>query len=126
MSDWKEIRASGVLLPVSALPSPYGIGTFGREAYSFVNFLSEAGQSYWQILPLGITSYGDSPYQSPSAFAGGYYYIDLDLLVEEGFLLTEDLEGIDLKGKSRSYFNCFTTSLFSINPVCVQVSFLFL
>lgn len=98
MSDWKEIRASGVLLPVSALPSPYGIGTFGREAYSFVNFLSEAGQSYWQILPLGITSYGDSPYQSPSAFAGGYYYIDLDLLVEEGFLLTEDLEGIDLKG----------------------------
>ena len=63
-------RGAGVLLPVTSLPSPYGIGTFGRAAYAFVDFLRDAGQRYWQVLPLGPTSYGDSPYQSFSAFAG--------------------------------------------------------
>jgi 4-alpha-glucanotransferase len=77
-------------MPVSSLPSPYGIGTFGRAAYSFANFLKAAGQSYWQILPLSSTGFGDSPYQSVSAFAGNPYFIDLDMLVEEGLLAPEE------------------------------------
>lgn len=79
-------RGSGILLHISSLPSDYGIGTFGREAYRFADFLKEAGQSYWQILPLGQTSYGDSPYQSFSINAGNPYFIDLDILCEEGLL----------------------------------------
>ena len=79
-------RGAGVLLPVSCLPSDCGIGTFGHEAYRFVDFLAAAGQRYWQVLPLGPTSYGDSPYQSFSAFAGNPYYIDLQLLTEQGLL----------------------------------------
>ncbi len=85
-------RSAGILLPVSALPSPYGIGTLGREAYQFVDFVAGAGQRYWQVLPLGPTSYGDSPYQSFSAFAGSPYYIDLSLLIEEGLLKKEYVE----------------------------------
>ncbi len=80
------MRASGVLLPVSALPSAYGIGSFSKEAYEFVDQLREAGQRYWQILPLGPTSYGDSPYQSFSTFAGNPYFIDLEELTERGWL----------------------------------------
>lgn len=77
-------RSAGILLPISSLPSPYGIGCFSQEAYDFVDWLKEAGQTYWQILPLGVTSYGDSPYQSFSAFAGNPYFISLDELVKEG------------------------------------------
>lgn len=88
-------RGAGVLLPVSSLPSSYGIGTFGKAAYEFVDSLAEAKQTYWQVLPIGPTSYGDSPYQSFSAFAGNPYFIDLDILVEEGLLEKEDVEGID-------------------------------
>ena len=84
-------RASGILLPISALPSPYGIGTLGKAAYAFADFLHAAGQKYWQLLPLGPTSYGDSPYQSFSTFAGNPYFIDLDLLAEEGLLDKEAL-----------------------------------
>ncbi len=84
-------RSSGILLPIFSLPSPYGIGTLGREAYIFADFLKAAGQSYWQLLPLGPTSEGDSPYQSFSTFAGNPYLIDLDLLVEDGLLTEEDL-----------------------------------
>ena len=73
-------RCSGILMHISSLPSPYGIGTLGRAAYDFVDFLRDAGQKYWQLLPLGPTSYGDSPYQSFSTFAGNPYFIDLDLL----------------------------------------------
>lgn len=80
------MRASGILLPVSSLPSAYGIGCFSKEAYQFVDRLAEAGQSYWQILPLGPTSYGDSPYQSFSTFAGNPYFIDLEDLIERGWL----------------------------------------
>lgn len=83
-------RASGILLPISSLPSPYGIGSFSKSAYEFVDQLVEAGQSYWQILPLGPTSYGDSPYQSFSTFAGNPYFIDLDELVKEGVLTKEE------------------------------------
>ncbi len=79
-------RGAGLLMPISSLPSPYGIGTLGKEAYKFVDYLVEAGQKYWQVLPVGPTSYGDSPYQSFSAFAGNPYFIDLDYLVEEGLI----------------------------------------
>ena len=84
-------RSAGILLPVSSLPSPYGIGTLGREAYRFADFLKKAGQRYWQILPLGPTSYGDSPYQSFSTFAGNPYLIDLDLLVKDGLLKRSEI-----------------------------------
>lgn len=82
---------SGVLLPISSLPSPYGIGTLGAEAYAFVDQLAEAKQSYWQVLPVGPTSFGDSPYQSFSAFAGNPYFIDLDTLKEDGFFFRKRL-----------------------------------
>ena len=85
------MRKCGILLPISALPSKYGIGTFGQEAYDFINFLQLAKQSYWQVLPLEPTSYGDSPYQSFCAYAGNPYFIDLDLLKEDGLLNDEDL-----------------------------------
>lgn len=85
------MRTSGILLPVSSLPSAYGIGCFDKEAYRFIDQLKEAKQTYWQILPLGITSYGDSPYQSFSTFAGNPYFIDLNALVEKGWLSQEDL-----------------------------------
>ena len=75
-------RSAGILLSVSSLPSPYGIGTMGKTAYDFADFLAAAGQKYWQLLPLGPTSYGDSPYQSFSTFAGNPYLIDLDMLIE--------------------------------------------
>ncbi|MEG1686990.1 MAG: 4-alpha-glucanotransferase [Angelakisella sp.] len=88
-------RGAGILLPVASLNSPYGIGTFGKAAFEFVDFLVRAGQRYWQVLPLGPTSYGDSPYQSFSAFAGNPYFIDLDLLVEAGLLSSDDLAGRD-------------------------------
>lgn len=80
------MRASGILMHISSLPSPYGIGTFGKAAFDFVDFLHRTGQQYWQILPVGPTSYGDSPYQSFSTFAGNPYFIDLDLLREDGLL----------------------------------------
>lgn len=85
-------RGAGILMPVSSLPSPYGIGTFGKSAYKFVDQLKKARQSYWQVLPLGPTSYGDSPYQAFSAFAGNPYFIDLDLLKEEGLLTASEIE----------------------------------
>ena len=85
-------RGAGILMPVSSLPSPYGIGTFGACAYEFADKLVKARQSYWQVLPLGPTSYGDSPYQSFSAFAGNPYFIDLDVLKEEGLLTKEEIE----------------------------------
>ena len=88
-------RSSGILMHISSLPSKYGIGTMGREAYKFADFLKEAGQTYWQLLPLGPTSYGDSPYQSFSTFAGNPYFIDLDMLAEDGLLDADALESIN-------------------------------
>lgn len=85
------MRQSGILLPVTSLPSPYGIGAMGKVAYDWIDFLAKAKQSYWQVLPLGPTSYKDSPYQTFSAFAGNPYLIDLDLLVEEGLLNKDEL-----------------------------------
>lgn len=89
------MRASGILMPIFSLPSPHGIGTFGKEAYRFVDFLVKAGQSYWQVLPLGPTSYGDSPYQSFSSFAGNPYFVDPDLLIKDGLLTEEEVNGAD-------------------------------
>lgn len=85
-------RSSGILLPVASLPSPYGIGTLGAAAREFVDFLAAAGQSWWQMLPVSPTSFGDSPYQSPSAFAGNPHLIDLDLLVEDGLLTQAEVD----------------------------------
>lgn len=88
-------RSCGVLLPIFSLPSPYGIGSLGRAAYDFIDFLAKAGQSWWQILPVGATSYGDSPYQSFSAYAGNPYFVDLDLLCEEGLLTRAEIREVD-------------------------------
>ena len=95
------MREAGILLPISALNSKYGIGSFSKEAYRFVDWLKKAGQSYWQILPLGPTSFGDSPYQSFSAFAGNPYYIDLEALIKEG-LLSEDECTVDFGKNERT------------------------
>ena len=84
------MRESGILLPISSLPSQYGIGCFSKEAYEFVDQLALANQKYWQILPLGPTSYGDSPYQSFSTYAGNPYFIDLNTLIEEGVLTKKE------------------------------------
>ena len=89
------MRASGILLPVSSLPSKYGIGCFSESAYQFVDQLKAAGQHYWQILPLGPTSFGDSPYQSFSTYAGNPYFISLEALIEEGVLTKEECDAAD-------------------------------
>ena len=88
-------REAGILLPIASLPGPYGIGCLSRHARAFIDWLSQAGQSYWQILPLGPTSFGDSPYQSFSTFAGNPYFIDLDELVREGVLTREECDAAD-------------------------------
>ncbi len=88
-------RAAGILMAITSLPSDYGIGTIGKEAYKFADFLKAAGQSYWQILPVGPISYGDSPYQSFSTYAGNPYLIDLDMLAEEGLLKKSDYRSLD-------------------------------
>lgn len=99
-----EMRRNGMLLPIASLPSPYGIGGFSKEAYEFIDLLEETGQKLWQILPLGPTSYGDSPYQSFSTFAGNPYFIDLDTLVEKGWLTKEACEASDY-GDNESYID---------------------
>ena len=88
-------------MAVSSLPSPYGIGTLGKAAYDFVDFLKAAGQSYWQMLPLNPTSYGDSPYQSFSAYAGNPYFIDPDMLVKDGLLKRSECTKCDWGGDPR-------------------------
>ncbi len=82
-------------MPITSLSSPHGIGTMGKEAYEFVYFLRDAGQTYWQLLPICPTGYGDSPYQSFSTFAGNPYLIDPEILIEEGYLLREEVDSID-------------------------------
>ena len=88
-------RSSAIIMPLYALPSPHGIGTMGKAAHDFVDFLADAGQSWWQLLPVGPTSFGDSPYQSPSAFAGNPYLIDLDELVADGLLTQDEVDSPD-------------------------------
>ncbi len=98
------MRKCGVLMPISSLPSRFGIGGFSKEAYDFVDFLAAGGQSLWQILPLGPTGYGDSPYQSFSTFAGNPYYISLDKLIEDGLLTEQECEDCDY-GNHPEYVN---------------------
>lgn len=86
------MRKTGILMHISSLPSPYGIGTLGKDAYEFIDFLKKSGQSWWQVLPVCPTSFGDSPYQSNSAFAGNPYFIDLDTLAEEGLITKKEIE----------------------------------
>lgn len=94
MEAKENLRGSGILLSISSLPSPYGIGTLGREAYNFVDLLGDLKQKYWQVLPVGPTIFGDSPYQPSSGCAGNIYFIDLDKLVDEGLLEKEEILGI--------------------------------
>lgn len=95
------MRECGVLLPVASLPSKYGIGAFSREAYELIDTLKKGGWQYWQILPLGPTSYGDSPYQSFGAFAGNPYYLDLETLISEGLLKAEECDSLDFGDNPR-------------------------
>ena len=85
-------RGAGILLPISSLPSAHGIGTFGHAAFKFVDLLADLKQKYWQILPMGPLTVGDSPFQSISLFAGNPYYIDLEDLIEDGLLLREEVD----------------------------------
>ena len=94
-------RAAGILMPITSLPGKYGIGCFSKEAYSFVDWLAEAGQTFWQILPVHPTSYGDSPYQSFSTFAGNPYFIDLEALIEEDVLTKEECEAVNFGSDPR-------------------------
>ena len=103
-------RGSGILLHISSLPSKYGIGTFGKEARRWIRFLKRAHQSYWQILPLNPTSFGDSPYQSFSAFAMNPYFIDLEILMKKGYLRQEELEALESKsGRKVDYGFLYAT-----------------
>ncbi|MBQ8281873.1 MAG: 4-alpha-glucanotransferase, partial [Lachnospiraceae bacterium] len=95
-------RSAGVLLSVSSLPSKYGIGCFSESAYKFIDWLKESGQTYWQILPLGPTSFGDSPYQSFSTFAGNPYFISLEELIELGLLTREECDSEDFGSDEES------------------------
>ncbi len=89
------MRTSGILYPIFSLPSRFGIGCISKEAYEFVNFLKDAGQTYWQILPVSPTGFGDSPYQPFSAFAGNPYFVDPETLIEEGLLQWHEVESLD-------------------------------
>ena len=103
------MRKSGILFHISSLPNKYGIGTFGKEAYEFVDFLKKAGQAYWQVLPLGPTSYGDSPYQNFSAFAGNPYFIDFDLLENEGLLKKREYRKLATREMRVDYEKIYNT-----------------
>lgn len=108
-------RASGILMHITSLPSKWGVGTLGEEAFRFVDFLKRSGQSYWQILPVGPTSYGDSPYQSYSTFAGNPFLIDLDILEKEGLLYSEEYRNINWgESNTRVSFDVLKSERFRI------------
>jgi len=104
-------RKAGILMHISSLPSNYGIGTLGAEAYHFVEFLVNAKQKVWEILPIGPTLFGDSPYQSFSTFAGNPYFIDLDALIQEGLLTEGEVKGLywEIKILLRLTILCFSS-----------------
>jgi 4-alpha-glucanotransferase len=102
-------RKSGILMPISSLPSRYGIGTFGASAYDFVDFLDDVGAKCWQVLPLNPTSYGDSPYQSPASVAGNPYFIDLDILYKKKLITRDELKENVNNSKKVNYGWLFTT-----------------
>ena len=111
-------------MPISSLPSPYGIGTLGKEAFAFVDFLKEARQSWWKILPVGPTSYGDSPYQSFSTYAGNPYFIDLEMLAEDGLLDREELDRDLHRAKERfaSLSDHGAEGFFCVDPMMALVA----
>lgn len=100
---------AGILMAVSSLPSKYGIGSFGKPAFDFIDFLADCKQTVWQVLPLNPTAYGDSPYQSPSSFAGNPYFIDLDILRKEGLLTADELKDAKNDSKKVDYGWLFNT-----------------
>ncbi|MGN0666719.1 MAG: 4-alpha-glucanotransferase [Huintestinicola sp.] len=114
------MRSCGILMHISSLPSPYGIGTLGREAYQFVDFLKSAGQSIWQILPIGPTGFADSPYQSYSAYAGNPLFIDLDMLIEEGLISPDDKDMLVL---SRKNDYCDYSVLFNFRRIILSKAY---
>ena len=114
------MRSCGVLMHITSLPSPCGVGTLGREAYKFVDFLKRSGQTYWQILPVGPTGFGDSPYQSYSAFAGNPLLIDLDMLVEDGLISSDDKD-LELLRKKESFADY--GQLFSFKRILLEKAY---
>lgn len=117
-------RSSGILLHISSLPSLHGIGTLGKEAYKFVKFLKKAGQTYWQILPIGPTGYGDSPYQCYSAYAGNPLLIDIDMLIEDGLVNEDDhdLLIIDKKEKFADFAQLYSFKNIILHKACGKFS----
>lgn len=112
VSDTKNFgfrHKAGIIIPVSCLPSKYGIGSFGKSAHDFIDFLDATGQKCWQVLPLNPTSYGDSPYQSPASVAGNPYFIDLDILAERGVLTKQELSAQRDDSKRINYGRLFST-----------------
>lgn len=107
-------RSSGILLPISSLPSDYGIGTFGNQAFQFLDFLKSARQKYWQILPIGPTSFGDSPYQSFSAFAGNPYFIDLNILINEELITKAEADAFDWGSGNEVEYSALFESRYTI------------
>ena len=107
------MKKVGILLPVFSLPNKYGIGSLGKEAFEFIDFLAMAKQDLWQVLPSNPTSYGDSPYQSFSVYAQNPYFIDLELLVKDGLLTQEDLDNSYLQNDSHyiEYGNIFVNKI---------------
>ena len=103
------IHKAGILMPISSLPSPYGIGTFGKGAFDFIDLLDECKQTCWQVLPLNPTSYGDSPYQSPASVAGNPYFIDPDLLKAQKLLTAEELADLKTTQVNIDYGRLFNT-----------------
>ena len=97
------MRESGILLHITSLPSKYGVGSLGKPAYKFVDFLQKSGQKIWQILPIGPTAYGDSPYSSTSAYAMNPFFIDLEMLLEEGLIDKEDLKEVSVNRVDFNY-----------------------
>lgn len=111
LDNFGFVRKSGILMPVSALPNKYGIGSFGIHAYKFIDFLKECGQRCWQVLPLNPTAYGDSPYQSPCSFAGNPYFIDVDLLVRDGLLTVDEAKSAANDSRFIDYGLLFDTRI---------------
>lgn len=122
-SRFFDKRRSGVLMPIFSLPSKYGIGTMGKEAYKFIDFLKRSGQSYWQVLPLGHTGYGNSPYQCFSSVAGNPYFIDLDKLVEMGLLTSNNLVGLEPANPSKVDYALLEDTRMDILRVAFSNSF---
>ena len=109
MKNFGFRHKAGIIMPVSSLPSQYGIGSFGQAAYHFIDFLDATGQKCWQVLPLNPTSYGDSPYQSPSSTAGNPYFIDLDILASKGLLTKKELQAQKIQSKRVDYGRLYQT-----------------